>query len=363
MIRNDLEKLISFKTITNNCKENKKSLSWIKKQVKKLPVYIEEFDSNGFTSLIITTQKTKKPIIWLAAHLDVAPAPDEMFSPFFKNGKLYGRGAYDMKFAIACYLKLLRELGEDLMKYNFGLVITTDEEVGGYNGTKLFLEKGFGAKVCFLPDVGQSWKFEKGAKASWQILIQSKGKSAHGSSPWQGKNAIEELIEFLHILKKEFPIEPCKIENHYHNSINIGKIQGGEVVNQVADFAEALVDIRWKPEIEKIHIEKRINDIKKKYKDITIKEINFRNGYKTELNSYYFSLFSNIAHKKFKIKISSVFSHGTSDACFFNNKQIPVILIQPKGGGHHTGKEWVDIKDLERYYLILREFIEIVARK
>lgn len=363
MLRNNLEKLIFFKTVAEDHKENKKALNWIKKQVKKLPVYIKEFNSNGFASLVITTQKTKEPIIWLAAHLDVAPASDKMFIPFVKNDKLYGRGAFDMKFAIACYLKLFIELGKNLSDYNLGLMITTDEETDGENGTKFILNKGYSSKICFLPDVGASWKFENGAKAAWRLSVQSKGRSAHGSKPWQGKNAVENLIKILYLLEKKFPTEPCGIKDHYHNSINIGKIQGGESANKVAGFAEALVDIRLKPEVEKFKIKKIIDFISKKIGNIKVKEISFKSGYKENFsNNYYFQLFSSIAYDKFRIRPSSVFSHGTSDICFFNEKKIPVILVQPKGGGHHSNIEWIDLKDLKKFYLVLKEFIQVISR-
>ena len=358
-----LKELISIKTISGHCKENKEALDWIKKKIKNLPVYIKEFKSNSFSSLIITTQKTKTPIVCFVAHIDVVPGPNEIFIPKRRGNIIYGRGAFDMKFAIVCYIKLLVEINKDLSRYNFGILITSDEEIGGYNGTNTVLNYGFNPKVCLLPDAGSNWKYESGAKSSWRLSIQSKGKTAHGSKPWQGKSAVEKLIEFLFFLRKEFPIEPCGISNHYHNSINIGKIQGGEIGNSVADFAEALIDIRLKPEIDKKDIKRRMEFIKKKYRNIIIKEITFKRGYKANLNSYYFDLFSSIAYKKFKINISYKFSHGTSDAYFFNKKKIPVILIQPKGGGHHTNKEWIDIKDLERFYSVLRYFTEAAAKK
>jgi len=357
-----LKKLISFKTITKNHKENEKALGWIKTQIKDLPVYIKDFKSNGFSSLVITTQKTKKPIILLQAHLDVVEGPEKVFKPRIVKNRLYGRGAYDMKFAIACYLKLLKELNKDLSKYNFGIMITTDEEIGGFNGVKFLLDKGFKSKVCFLPDGGEEWKFEKEAKGVWHLLIESKGKSAHGSRPWLGKNAIENLISFLNVLRKEFPREPCHIKNHYHETLNIGKIQGGIAINKIPDSAFAWIDIRFTSKTNKSHLKKLLNSVKKNFKDIKIKEIVFGDNFKINPDNPYIQTFSQIALKRFKIKTSFVISHGSSDARFFVKKKIPVLLIKPKGGGQHSEKEWIDLKDLDRFYLVLKEFVTRVSK-
>jgi len=125
-----------------------------------------------------------------------------------------------MKFAIACYLKLLQNLREDISKYNLGVMITSDEEIGGHNGVKALLDKGYRSKVCFLPDGGREWQFERGAKGAWHLLVESYGKSSHGSRPWQAKNALSQLIDFLNILKKEFTSEPCRDKFHYPNTLN-----------------------------------------------------------------------------------------------------------------------------------------------
>jgi acetylornithine deacetylase/succinyl-diaminopimelate desuccinylase-like protein len=225
-----------------------------------------------------------------------------------------------MKFAIACYLKLLEDLKEELKKYNFGIVITSDEEIGGYNGVKALLEEGYKAKLCFLPDGGNEFLIEKGAKGVWHLIIESYGKSSHGSRPWGGLNAIDQLINFLNILRQEFVSEPCKDKFHYHNTLNIGKIEGGEVANKVPDFAIALIDIRFMPKGSKSKLKNKIYKIKNKFKNIKIKEKVFGNGYEVDLRNPYIKTFVDIIERKFKVKPSFIISHGTSDARFLLQK-------------------------------------------
>ena len=91
-----LIKLVSFQTVPYNEAENVKQINWIKEQLKGLPLYFEEYSSKGHPSLVITTQKTKSPKLWLIAHLDVVPADPSSFTVTIENGKMMGRGVLDM---------------------------------------------------------------------------------------------------------------------------------------------------------------------------------------------------------------------------------------------------------------------------
>lgn len=363
MLERYLRQLVAFKTITEDTKENKRALDWFCSQVKGLPLYIKEYDSKGFLSLVLGTRNTKTPTLWLSAHMDVVPGPERMFKPVIKGSRLHGRGAYDMKFAIACYLKLLSELGQSLKNYDFGVILTTDEEFGGFDGTGPLVDRGFSSKIVFLPDGGDNWNFELKAKGVLHYLVKSKGKSAHASQTWAGRNAIDNLADFLAVLRKKFPQEPCDIKEHYHPTLNVGKIGGGEATNQVPESAWAMLDVRFPPEMGKEGIEKLLKSAKKGFKDITIKETIFGSSNKISKQNPYVKLFSKVASDRFKIKTGFRVSHGSSDARFFAEKNIPVMLITPKGGGHHSNNEWIDLKDLERFYVVLKEFVEKSAKK
>lgn len=320
-----LQKLVSYNTIASDKKTNQRLLMWIKKQLPK-KMYVKIINNN----LIATTQNTKTPHLWLCAHIDIVPGDCKLK---IKNNKAYGRGVYDMKFAIVCYLRLIKEL-KNLKKYNFGIMLTSDEETGGFQGTKLLLDKGYVSQIAFLPDNGAN-KIESGGRGVWQIKIKSQGKSAHASRLHQGKNAISQLINFLHELQNQV-------------NINIGKIQGGKAVNQVPDKACAYLDFRFsdKKDLGKI------KTIIKKYK-IKITEIAKANSWKINTHIPEIKLW----RKLNKRRIASQFSLGSSDARFFAEKNIPVLAIQPKGGNHHKHNEWIDLKDLERYYNTLKQWV------
>ncbi|MDD4990046.1 MAG: M20/M25/M40 family metallo-hydrolase [Candidatus Pacebacteria bacterium] len=357
-LQKNLEQLVKFKTVTGNYQECQAVLDWIKKEIKGLPLYIKQLNSNKFQSLVITTQKTKKPIMWLMAHLDVVPGKEELFVPQVKNSKMFGRGANDMKFAIACYLELLKELGNDLSKYNFGVMLTTDEEFGGFDGAGFLTKQGFVSQVVFLPDGEGAWQIEKSAKGVLDLLVESKGKSAHGSQPWLGKNAIENLLNFINTLKNIFPKEPCRIKSHYHATMNVGKIEGGEAINKVPGSAKAFIDVRFTPETSMVSVIKSIQMVKKNFNGISVKVIVSGHSSKIDPKNHFVQTFSKIAYDNFKIKTTFAVSHGSSDARFFAVKNIPVILINPEGDGAHSDKEWIDLKDLERFYFVMKKFVQ-----
>jgi acetylornithine deacetylase/succinyl-diaminopimelate desuccinylase-like protein len=357
-LADNLKRLIQFKTITGNFEENQKAIDWIKNELSDLDLYIEEFIIGGKQSVIFTTKKTKRPTLFLSAHLDVVPGPDYLFEPKEKNGRLYGRGASDMKFAIACFIALFNDLG-DINDYNLGLMITTDEEVGGFDGAGYLAKKGYLPKVMLLPDGGDNWQVEEAAKGVYHLKIIAKGKSAHGSRPWEGNNALEKLMDFISDLRAEFQ---CNRKSHYCSTLNTGKIEGGEVANQIPDRAEALIDIRYVPEQSKDAIDKIIDKIERRYQGIKIEEVVSGDSFKLDKRSKYIDILKRIL-KKNDIKLDWTFAHGASDGRFFAAKGVPVIQIKPKVGGHHSDEEWIDLSSLEKYYRFVKDFTREVAKK
>lgn len=378
-----LEKLINFKTISFNHEENERALRWIEDQLKGLPIFIKRFNFNGFPSLVITTRKTpqlpiralraggsarggragqaKNTTVWLAAHVDVVGAPDELFVANIKNGRLYGRGAHDMKFAVACYIKLLKDLGKELCNYNLSVMLTTDEEIGGRNGTKKILERGYEGGVCILPDSGYSWKFSQSSKGILRLEVVVSGVPNHSSRPWLAKNPIYELMEFLEVLRREFPVNPDKNAEHYYTTLVVTKIEAGDAPNQIPAQAHAILDIRYIADTNKDKVLHRILEHSKNFSGVDIEEIRYTEPAVHDIENKYFKIFSNIAHDLFKIKIGFTHAHGASDAGFFLEKNIPTLIIAPTGGDHHGKDEWIDIEDLEKFYEVLKEFVKQVG--
>lgn len=355
MIEKYLSQLVSYKTVQGNQSDFHDCLDWLESFFSERYLYTHRQEKNGSESLVATTKATKKPKLLLAAHLDVVPAHNSSFKLKSVGGKLFGRGTYDMKFAIAVFMQIVEELKESISDYDFGIMITTDEESGGEDGVKHLLNTGWTTDVSVLPDGGDNWRLEETAKGFWLIEATAEGKTAHGSRPWEGVNAIDELVDFLEEAKSFF-----KNQSTTSPTLTIVTIEGGEALNQVPEKAIARLDIRTTEagnhhglmqKLEKSASKRNIilnkkfsgqpmfTDISKPYAKSFIKHLQDITGAEPELTQ----------------------SLGSSDGRFFAEKGIEVLIMRPDGGGAHSDNEWVASADLEKFKALIKNYLQEVA--
>lgn len=349
-----LQKLISFPTVTGDVETNAIALKYIGSYLRKRGMHIKNFEHNGYCSLIATTIKNqKKPRVILYCHIDVVPAHKRMWTLQKRDGKFFGRGVFDMKFALAAYMVLVDEIRVNLRAYNFGIMVVTDEETGGGLGTYNLVKAGYVPKVCVMPDGGENWQIESYAKGVWHFQVETWGESSHGSRPWQGKNAISRMIAILHEIETLFMYgqRPDTI------TLNIGFIKGGEAINQVPDYAQAGLDIRYLTDEE-------CTAIKAKVKSICL-----RRGAKltpvedgtisyTDINNPYVQAYITSAKNISGIVLKPCKSHGSSDARYFTQVNVPCIISSPAGGDRHSNHEWIDIDGIDKFKNIVHDYLQ-----
>lgn len=354
-----LQKLINFKTITGNNEEAIKCLSYIKQELLSVPLYIEDFVFNNYPSLLIGTQKSTHYRMIFQAHVDVVPAHHAQFTLLKDNGKLYGRGVFDMKFAIACYIHLLKELAGNLKKYDLAVLFTSDEEIGGENGVKAILNNGLSGNVAIIPDGGDNWCIETSAKGAWLMKFTATGKATHGSRPWHGKSAISKLIKALS------KIEALNTNKPNGTTVVVTKVHGGSAVNQVPDVAHATVDIRFNDRNAYETISNQVYKIAQQY-DCNVDTHTFVEPVSSDIKNQFITDFratiASVLHKK-PGDINFCQSLGASDGRFFVKKGIPIIVSRPIGSGAHSEDEWIDESAFYQYYEVLRRFVEQHAIK
>ena len=138
-------------------------------------------------------------ILHFNGHYDVVPGGPgwtvtEPFKPVIRDGKLYGRGAIDMKGGIAAalggMLKALQE-GYKPRSLTIEMAFVPDEEIGGQCGTGYLVERVLERPPDYvvIPEpsgLEAPWHGHKGAL--W-ALITVRGHTAHASTPWKGRNA------------------------------------------------------------------------------------------------------------------------------------------------------------------------------
>ena len=188
----------------------------------------------------------------LMTHVDVVDGPEELFEPRIEGDRLFGRGAVDDKYAVALSLILFRDRMRTLASRSqddmaLGLLITGDEETGGDKGAARALPL-VEADFALALDGGGPQRIVTREKGVMDIMLTATGKSAHGARPWLGANAIDLLLEDYARLRELFRVVPSTGGDHWHRTVNFGKIRGGESINQVPQTARAWFNIRFTEE-------------------------------------------------------------------------------------------------------------------
>ncbi len=181
---------------------------------------ILEYDGDGSYKVnnlhAIHNPKNSDKILYFAGHTDVVATGDtkawshDPFAAKIVGDKLFGRGAADMKCAIACFLAAAeRFLKDETPDFGIGFLITNDEENDSVNGTKKVLEwmakHGKPITACI---VGEPTNPEKlgemlkiGRRGSIGFSIKITGKQGHVAYAQNALNPITILINLLKILK------------------------------------------------------------------------------------------------------------------------------------------------------------------
>jgi succinyl-diaminopimelate desuccinylase len=200
-------------------------------------------------NLIFSSHEEQKGDIVMHGHMDTVPVgpldswTHDPFSSEIVDGRLYGRGACDMKGPVAALAETLILYTEERHSKPLVVLATSDEESGCSGAeevAKSGLLDGISFGVCAEPTSLQILVGEKGM--FWSKVVAT-GKSAHGSRPEEGVNAIQACIDAIRLLTEEqFPFEADELLGD--PTMNVGVIEGGIKINVVPDRCEAQLDMR-----------------------------------------------------------------------------------------------------------------------
>lgn len=187
----------------------------------------------------------------LAPHLDtVNVAQTNQFTPRTKGGRMFGRGACDTKGSVAAFFSALCDLaqfGGRPRETEIIFVGLVDEEYG-QSGSRFLADRKFQADLAI---VGEPTRLAVATahKGSTWLEVETRGRSAHGATPWFGKNAVHEMARVVDSLETDFA---ARLRKRRHpllgpGSVSVGMIAGGTQTNIVPDCCVINVDRRTLP--------------------------------------------------------------------------------------------------------------------
>lgn len=345
-------KLISYKTYYDNKEEFTKCFKFIENYLKdNKELNIKKFIFNDNVSMIISNTKTKNYDIVFLGHIDVVNACKKQFNAKIIDNKIYGRGSFDMKGHDSVMINIMKSI--DRSK-KVALILTSDEERGGFNGIPKIMEVfPFTSKLALVPDGGNNFNFITEEKGVLQLKIIAYGKSAHASKPYEGDNAIIKLFNVYNKLIEKYP-QPIS-SNEYKTSVNLGVINGGNLVNVVPDSCSMMLDIRHTYADTKEDI---INYIKKIDKNIKIEIFAEGEAYKANIENKNVKKYIKICEDILNREINYIPCESASDARFFKKHGINAIIMNGYGNNMHGDNEYIEISSLDILTQIYKKIIE-----
>jgi len=324
------------------------------------------------------------PHLMFAGHTDVVPPGDAAswrhppFAAEVAEGRLYGRGAVDMKGGIACFVAavaLLREEGL-LASGSVSLLITGDEEGPSINGTSKLLDwavargEAWDAAIVGEPtnpnQMGDMIKIGRRGTLSASLLV--KGRQGHVAYPHLADNPVRGMVALLDALLDP-PFDEGS-DNFQPTNLEITSVDvGNPAVNVIPETARATFNLRfndhWTPETLKAEIVSRLERaasdrrLRPAASGDIVWEISWRDRPSPCFLTRNDALSATLADAVEAVtgrrpQLST--SGGTSDARFIKN-HCPVVEFGLVGQTMHMVDENVALADLETLTEIYRRFI------
>jgi acetylornithine deacetylase len=195
--------------------------------------------------------ENRKAELAFVCHTDTVPfdpAWPEAVRPTVREGRIYGRGACDVKGFLACVLAALDRLDLKTLAKPLALVLTADEEVGCVGAKKLAAANAFSTKHMIIGEP-TGLRPVRAGKGYCLGSITVHGKEAHSAFPSVGRSAIYDAARVLDRLERL----AARLEQIHRDdtftppfaTLNVGVIQGGTAKNIVPGECRLIVE--WRP--------------------------------------------------------------------------------------------------------------------
>ena len=227
------------------------------------------------------------PCVHFNSHIDVVEAGDgwslDPFAGIVRDGRVWGRGACDMKGGLAASIIAVEAFMEAYPDFPGAIEIsgTVDEESGGFGGVAYLAGKGYFSKPkvdhVIIPEPLNKDRICLGHRGVWWAEIETLGEIAHGSMPFLGDNAVRHMGAVLAAFEADlFPAldrkqtsMPVVPEGARRSTMNINSIHGGQTEDfrpglpspNVPDSCRLTIDRRFL-------LEEKLDEVKREVTDI-----------------------------------------------------------------------------------------------
>lgn len=359
-------KLMEYETVSPV--EEQDIVQFLKGVLEDEGINAEIREINGVYNLVAETGDGDTSIC-LNGHMDVVePEGDwtvtKPFEPVEEDGKLYGRGAADMKGALAAQIKAFIDLHKDSdFDGNVILMAVGDEEIGGFDGSKALAKELH--KTGQDPDhviVGEptDLNIQVGTRGLFWANIYLRGESVHATRPELAEtNTMEELPEALERLRN--------MEMSHENSTKLPDpsaevtlVESTDTYNSIPAEVKIGMDIRYLPGQE---VEEVVKDIEE-----TLSHLDAEVEVEVEQDHGGDFILEDEKFRRTAVEVlkeargeepEKITAGGASDGRFFSNNGTPFIELGVNQESVHSENEYCEVENLRK---LRKAYYEISKR-
>ena len=260
--------LIKFKTVRPDNKDSEttkifkdeinKCMGFVCKSLHKSIITdrADEYIYDESCPILIAKFHDWEPDLLMVGHIDVVNGDESQFHPYEKDGKIYGRGAKDMKSGVAAMIEIMNHYAEKREKPNIAMAVVSDEESGGFNGSNIIVNKiGIRPEFVVTPDPGERHGIINKEKGFIWLTITIFGKSSHASRPWLGDCAYTKAFRLCQDILSKFNLSQS--EDDWRTTASVTQIKKLversncqdkfilDTSNAIAGVVKCSIDIRY----------------------------------------------------------------------------------------------------------------------
>jgi acetylornithine deacetylase len=251
-----LDRLVAFDTVSRN--SNLALIAWVRDYLLQhgfAPVVIPSPDGTK-ANLFATSGPAENPGLLLSGHTDVVPVDGQSWrgDPFKlveADGRLYARGAADMKGYVACMLALAPRLMRANLRLPVHFALSYDEELGCFGAPGIIShlqETGLKPAAAFIGEPSRM-QVINGHKGSCGMLTLVTGLTCHSSRPDLGVNAVFHGMDIIAQLRRRaesLAAEPDSVGvfDPPYTTISVGLVRAGSMRNAIPADCRIEWDIR-----------------------------------------------------------------------------------------------------------------------